>query len=112
MLDFPFSPPPAPPQGVAGLIVSGDPSRAFDELLTKLVAKLISHHLDKRHKFHRALIDQLLSNFRATQKILVNVESRFLSIREQCNPEVGDVRPPAATEDVRSELYTRKRRRQ
>jgi len=42
----------------------------------------------QRPEIH-ALIDQLLSNFRATQKILVNVESRFLTIREAYMEEIG-----------------------
>ncbi|MCW8133708.1 MAG: hypothetical protein KIS92_25405 [Planctomycetota bacterium] len=36
-----------------------------------------------------SLIDQLLSNFRATQKILVNVEARFLTIREAYLESIG-----------------------
>jgi tetratricopeptide (TPR) repeat protein len=36
-----------------------------------------------------ALIDQLLANFRATQKIMVNVESRFLLLRESGLENIG-----------------------
>lgn len=36
-----------------------------------------------------SLIDQLLSNFRATQKILVNIEGRFLTIREAYLESLG-----------------------
>jgi Flp pilus assembly secretin CpaC len=35
------------------------------------------------------LIDQLLGNFRATQKIMVNIESRFLTIREAYLENIG-----------------------
>ncbi|MCY3023411.1 MAG: hypothetical protein NTW87_30900 [Planctomycetota bacterium] len=36
-----------------------------------------------------ALIDQLLSNFRATQKMMVNIEARFLTIREAYLEDIG-----------------------
>jgi len=36
-----------------------------------------------------ALINQLLSNFRSTQKMMINIESRFLSIREAYLEDIG-----------------------
>ena len=36
-----------------------------------------------------ALIDQLLSNFRATQKIMVNIEARFLQLNQANLEEIG-----------------------
>jgi Flp pilus assembly secretin CpaC/tetratricopeptide (TPR) repeat protein len=36
-----------------------------------------------------ALIDQLLSNFRSTQKMMINIESRFLTIREAYLEDIG-----------------------
>jgi len=35
------------------------------------------------------LIEQLLSNFRATQKMMINIESRFLTIRQAYLEEIG-----------------------
>lgn len=35
------------------------------------------------------LVDQLLSNFRATQKMMINIESRFLQIRESYLEDIG-----------------------
>jgi len=42
----------------------------------------------QRPEIH-ALVDQLLSNFRATQKMMINIESRFLTVREAYLEEVG-----------------------
>ncbi|MFH0939213.1 MAG: hypothetical protein V1899_08030 [Planctomycetota bacterium] len=36
-----------------------------------------------------ALIDQLLSNFRSTQRMMINIESRFLRIRESYMEDIG-----------------------
>jgi len=42
----------------------------------------------QRPEIH-ALVDQLLSNFRATQKMMINIESRFLQIREAYLEDIG-----------------------
>jgi len=42
----------------------------------------------QRPEIH-ALVDQLLSNFRATQKMMINIESRFLTIREAYLEDIG-----------------------
>ena len=42
----------------------------------------------QRPEIHN-LIDQLLSNFRSTQKMMINIESRFLSIREAYLEQTG-----------------------
>src|SRR6185295_11822536 len=42
----------------------------------------------QRPEIH-ALVDQLLSNFRATQKMMINIESRFLQIRESYLEDLG-----------------------
>jgi len=42
----------------------------------------------QRPEVHK-LIDQLLSNFRSTQKMMINIESRFLNIREAYLEETG-----------------------
>jgi len=42
----------------------------------------------QRPEIH-ALVDQLLSNFRATQKMMINIESRFLLIREAYLEDIG-----------------------
>lgn len=42
----------------------------------------------QRPEIHE-LIDRLLNNFRATQKIMVNIESRFLTIREAYLEDIG-----------------------
>ena len=42
----------------------------------------------QRPEIHR-LIEQLLSNFRSTQKMMINIESRFLTIREAYLEQTG-----------------------
>ncbi len=42
----------------------------------------------QRPEIHE-LVDRLLNNFRATQKIMVNIESRFLTIREAYLEDIG-----------------------
>jgi len=42
----------------------------------------------QRPEIH-ALIEQLLSNFRATQKMMINIEARFLNIREAYLEDIG-----------------------
>jgi type II secretory pathway component GspD/PulD (secretin) len=42
----------------------------------------------QRPEVHK-LIDQLLSNFRSTQKMMINIESRFLNIREAYLEQTG-----------------------
>jgi Flp pilus assembly secretin CpaC len=42
----------------------------------------------QRPEIH-ALVNQLLSNFRATQKMMINIESRFLTIREAYLEDIG-----------------------
>ncbi|MBI3828749.1 MAG: hypothetical protein HY291_04490 [Planctomycetes bacterium] len=62
---------------------SWDPNQgtSIEERAGKLVVM-------QRPEVH-GLIDQLLSNFRATQKILVNIEGRFLTIREAYLEDLG-----------------------
>jgi len=87
---FQGAPPPAVTvQSIADMIRnrvkpdSWDPNlgTSIEERAGKLVVM-------QRPEIH-GLIDQLLSNFRATQKIMVCVESRFLVVREAYLEEIG-----------------------
>jgi general secretion pathway protein D len=62
---------------------SWDPAlgTSIDEKAGKLVVM-------QRPEVHE-LIDQLLSNFRATQKLMVNIEARFLELRESYLEDIG-----------------------
>ena len=87
-----FAPPPAPPPTTAGLVTiirthvkpeSWDAAKgvAIEERGGKLIVM-------QRPDVH-ALIDRLLANFRSTQKIMVNLEARFLNLREGYLEDVG-----------------------
>jgi hypothetical protein len=96
--------------GGAGLVLIGPDEGAGDGVTAESLAELISQRVRpgewapelgtsieerggklvvmQRPEVHR-LIDRLLESFRASQKLMVNVEGRFLEIREGFFEEIG-----------------------